>query len=112
MTKKKKSELNVQPVLIFTKKFGDKDKNKKPFSKVYSKESDNQSHFPMSCFCIQTGKTISKLNVFSNRDRAEGGIPKKLMIKNNTLFTEADNEMTAISKLQIHLITLCYDIDI
>lgn len=60
-------------MLIFTKKAGDKDtkQNKTKFySKVYSKESDNQSHFTMSCLCIQTGSTISKLNVVSNRDPA------------------------------------------
>lgn len=65
-----------------------KKKKKKFFSKVYSKESDNQSHFTMSCLCIQTVNTLSKLNAFSNRDPAEETSKKKqLMIKNNTLFT-------------------------
>ena len=71
----------------------------KSFLKVYSQESDNQSHFTMPCLCIQTGNTISKLNVFSNRNQAEWGIQKCPMIKSNTLFTEADNEMAEISKL-------------
>ena len=79
-----KSDFNVQPVLIFTKKVGDKDFLKSPFQR-FTQKSHNQSQFTMSYLCIQTGNTISKLNVFSNRDRAEGGIPKWPMIKNNTL---------------------------
>ena len=89
----------MQLVLIFTKKVGDKDIERKVFLKVYLKESDNQSHFTMPCLCIQTENTMSKLNVFSNRNQAKWGIQKCPMIKNNTLFTEADNEMAEISKL-------------
>lgn len=69
------------------------------FSIVYSKESDNQSYFTVACLCIQTENTIPGLNVFSNRDRAEGGIQKWLMIKNNRHFTAVANKMTEVSQL-------------
>ena len=55
----------MQLVLIFTKKVGDKDIERKVFLKVYLKESDNQSHFTMPCLCIQTENTISMAESFS-----------------------------------------------
>lgn len=87
----------MQPVLIFTKKVGDKDILRSPFQR-FTQKNHNQSQFTMSYLCIQTGNKFLNLMYFLT-DRTEGGIPKWPMIKNNTLFTEAVNEMTEISKL-------------
>lgn len=87
---------------------------KKSYLKVYSKESNNQSHFTMSCLCIQTGNVVSKLNVFSHRPSRLRHQKKWLMIKNNALFTESDMKLLRFLNppSQIHFIALCYDIDI
>lgn len=64
MTKKKKSELNVQPVLIFTKKFGDKDKKKSPFQRFTPKNQIINHIFLCPAFVFKQGRQFLNLMYF------------------------------------------------